>query len=129
MTADRRSTITKMFHEGQSPRVIAEAVNLSERQVCRLCIEYGLRTLRPLRTQIRPEVAARIRQLLDEGMPATWVAEDVGMAPSTIYRHFGGTPHVREWKSVWSDIRTSPALLALHNEVAAPPASRKRTSA
>ena len=61
--------------------------------------------------------------LLEEGMPLTWIAED-------LHR---GEQHLRErlssdvghklktgegWSQVWSGIRNDPALLALHREFA-----------
>ncbi|MEO8261647.1 MAG: hypothetical protein ABI566_03670 [Pseudolysinimonas sp.] len=59
----------------------------------------------------------RAGMLRAEGMPAPWIAEDLGLPPATIRRIAPADPEgQREWLRSWGRIRAVPALLALHNE-------------
>lgn len=71
---------------------------------------------------LTPEQLARAMRLRSEGMPASWIAEDLDKSRMTLIR--AGMPTDRAalaaWASVWTAIRRSPALLALHHEFAPP---------
>ena len=106
---------------------IARAAGCSERQAYRITGRLGLRAI------AGPQDAhidwARIDALAAEGMPATFIAEDVGVDYSVAQRRAQRAPNrdqaVEEWRSVWHEIRKSAALTALHREFA-PVFSAKR---
>lgn len=62
----------------------------------------------------------RARLLLSEGLPATWVAEDLALRSDDIYPVSASIPdraeHVLAWQQEWARIRRNPVLLALHRE-------------
>jgi len=65
------------------------------------------------------EERERMRILVAEGMPAPWIAEDLGRSRSTVTNNFPfGREASLEWLRAWSDIRRSPILLELHKEFA-----------
>lgn len=55
--------------------------------------------------------------LLDDGMPYAIVAETIGLDRQTVSKHLPGYVNHREWFQVWSQILTTPRLLALHYEL------------
>lgn len=61
----------------------------------------------------------RARMLLDEGMPASWIAEDLDCRRKSLFR--SGLPSdpdaSAQWRSVWGQIRRNPVLYALHQEI------------
>lgn len=67
-----------------------------------------------------PPQAERARLLLEEGMLATWVADDLGVTRATVYPIAITIPdraqHVLAWQQVWAQIRRNPDLVALHRE-------------
>lgn len=101
---------------------IAALYKVSERTVVRAMRHAGI----PPTVRSLPFTDAELDRawvLLEEGMPLTWVAED-------LHR---GEQHLRErlssdvghklktgegWHQVWSGIRNDPTLLALHREFA-----------
>lgn len=69
----------------------------------------------------RPETIEqiqRIRQLHDEGMPSSWIAEDVGLRPSQVRRIAGPSSGATEWRRCWALIRRDADLFALHQSLA-----------
>lgn len=71
-------------------------------------------------TGLTPEQLARARVLRAEGMPASWIAEDIGRPRMVLFRAGMTTDRaaLSAWASVWTAIRRSPTLLALHYELA-----------
>lgn len=74
----------------------------------------------PLRRALSPDAERRARLLLEEGMPATWVAEDLGVPSEYIYavstQIQDRAEHVLEWQRAWARLRRNPLLLDLHRE-------------
>lgn len=67
----------------------------------------------------------RAQLLRDEGMPASWIGEDLDLSPQQVLRVTVGLPGAAAgWKQAWSQIHRHPDLLALHQEFA-PRASRR----
>lgn len=64
----------------------------------------------------------RATLLLEDGVPTSWVAEDVGLSLTTVEGFI--TPELRarrepsrkDWLSAWTSIKRNPTLLALHRE-------------
>lgn len=96
-----------------------ELVGASERHVQRVAVERNLRA-----KQVGPslEKIERARALLEEGMIATWVAEDTGLHYTTVLAIGRTIPArnqmTREWKLIWQQIRKNDLLYALHTEIA-----------
>jgi hypothetical protein len=66
---------------------------------------------------------ARMQLLADEGMPASWIAEDFDVEGDVIRRRLEGgagrrAGDVSEWKKAWARIRHRPELRRLHDEFA-----------
>lgn len=59
----------------------------------------------------------RAATLRAEGLPASWIAEDLDCRRESIFRSgiLAGEA-AAQWRSVWPAIRTNPALAALHRE-------------
>lgn len=69
---------------------------------------------------------ARVAVLRGEGMPASWIAEDLGVHVHTVQSSTPADPaEVQAWRSDFQHIRKDPELFALHCEFA--PARRGRT--
>lgn len=60
---------------------------------------------------------ARARLLADEGLPITWVAEDIERGAVELRKKLR-RGHAPGWLEVWPKIRRNPTLLALHREFA-----------
>lgn len=111
-----REAVVDLHTEGLDANQIAQALGVTRRTVDRYMVEVGLREPRPPR-RLSPSEEKRVRALLSEGMPATWVAEDVRQNPTTIAKRFRSDPdNVRAWRQVWQQIRRSEVLYDLHNE-------------
>jgi len=69
---------------------------------------------------LTPAQLERAMRLRSEGMPASWIAEDLGRPRMVLFRAGMTTDRsaLNAWASVWSAIRRSPTLLALHYELA-----------
>ena len=69
-----------------------------------------------------PEEDARIALLVAEGMPSTWIAEDLQRPLKSLQQRSTRMPGVEAknagWAEVWPTILHDPALLALHHEFA-----------
>lgn len=67
----------------------------------------------------------RIEALRAEGVPASWIAEDLGVHTHTVQSMTPANPEeVAAWRSDFQHIRKDPELFALHCEFA--PARRGR---
>lgn len=61
----------------------------------------------------------RVVTLRTEGLPATWIAEDIGTTENTVTNACHARPEeVAEWRTVFQQIRRDPQLFALHTEIA-----------
>lgn len=62
---------------------------------------------------------ARAAMLRDEGMPASWIAEDLDCRRESLFRSGVTAPPAlaAEWRQVWAQIRTNPTLYALHRDL------------
>lgn len=70
---------------------------------------------------------ARLAVLRAEGMPASWIAEDLGVHTHTVQTAVPADPEqVAAWRSDFQHIRRNPALFALHCELA--PKARGRAA-
>lgn len=104
---------------------IARRTGLKLHSVKRAEHRHGYRGAQAPTPTPRPKINRQRRlraiQLIDEGMPSNWVAEDVAIHPGTIRRLARKRPnnaHARaEWSSVWQSIRQNPELYALHSEL------------
>lgn len=93
---------------------IADRFGTDERSVHRARQRTGLTKRVPDLTDAQKE---RIRVLQAEGMPSTWIAEDLGIKASRV-RGLFPTGIDPEWQSVWQSIRQNSILLELHFEFA-----------
>lgn len=78
----------------------------------------GARSARTL----TPIEQARAAALAGEGMPASWIAEDLDVTRSAV-AYAGAamsSEDVTSWRVAWAHIRRHPPLLALHAEFAPP---------
>lgn len=70
-------------------------------------------------SKITPEILARMKELAADGMPATWIAESVNVAPESVRHYLGPRPDVApDWRPVWQAIRRDIELAKLHREFA-----------
>ena len=73
-----------------------------------------------MKTRLTFDDHLRVHTLLAEGMPSSWIAEDIGRSRDTVLpvarRRGDHAEAVREWKSVWSQIKNNAVLLALHEQ-------------
>lgn len=61
---------------------------------------------------------ARVLELRADGLPASWIAEDIGAAVGTVQRLCPSPPgEAAAWRSASQQIRRDPALFALHAEI------------
>lgn len=60
----------------------------------------------------------RAALLRDEGMPASWIAEDLGCRRESIFRSgiIATDEASAEWRAVWQQIRRNPVLAGMHRE-------------
>ena len=115
---ERERRIVEMFRDGRRVKEIAESVGITGRSVQRALVRLGARP--PLDRNLANR--ERVRLLAAEGMPANWIAEDVGISASRTREHAKKAPghaeSVREWARVWQSIRRSDELTALHRQFA-----------
>lgn len=116
-TEDRVKQVIALTAEGYSAATIAARLGVTQRTVVRLRRRAQIAQAKA--PELTPEQRDRIAVLIREGMPATWIAEDVGCARGTITRHaLVGATSSSEWRQVWNRIRRNDALLQLHREFA-----------
>ncbi|MDD7930093.1 hypothetical protein [Microbacterium thalli] len=69
--------------------------------------------------QLSTEDRARVVVLRTEGLPARWIAEDLGTTENTVTNVCHARPEeVAEWRAVFQQIRRDPELFKLHTEIA-----------
>lgn len=114
---DRDEQVVALTAEGYSAAAIAAGLGVTQRTVVR--IRSRAQIAQAKAPELTPEQRNRILTLIKEGMPATWIAEDIGCARGTITRHaLVGHTSSNEWRQVWARIRRNDALLQLHREFA-----------
>lgn len=126
-TADRHAAIVQMTREGSTAREIAQRLKVTPRTVTRVRSAMGIANEAP--AELTAEQIARIELLIGEGMPSTWVAEDVGCARWTVLKYMRlGREATSEWLQAWCAIRPNPTLLQLHREFAPRDYSKDRAA-
>lgn len=116
-TEDRVQQVIALTAEGYSAATIAARLGVTQRTVVR--IRRRAQIAQEKAPELTHEQRDRISVLIQEGMPATWIAEDIGCARGTITRHaLVGDTSSNEWRQVWNRIRRNDALLQLHREFA-----------
>ncbi|WP_323985913.1 hypothetical protein [Microbacterium plantarum] len=69
--------------------------------------------------QLTEQQRERVVALRTEGLPARWIAEDLGTTENTVTNVCQARPEeVAEWRSVFQYIRRHPELFKLHTEIA-----------
>lgn len=69
----------------------------------------------------------RMEALRHEGLPASWIAEDLGCSTKTVQKRTRAQPdEAAAWRTVWQQIRRTPELYALHTQIA--PKARRSAS-
>lgn len=116
LSVEDRDALVEMHSEGLSAVIIAQALGTSARTIHRWELRLNLREPH-VADHLTEEEIQRIELLLDEGMPMTWIAEDLHRNPTTLYRVASGkTEHVAEWRAVWQEIRRSETLRDWHDQ-------------
>lgn len=114
---EKDEAIAELWAEGRDHHEIAAAVGRNPQSVTRALTRLGLRDMR------QPLIVDRDRaqRLAEEGMPATWIAEDIGVSRDAALRIASAVPNHREnvleWRRAWAGIRHRPALRELHAEI------------
>lgn len=120
MTAPDRRTVeadvVALYQSGLSSRQVSVRTGVLERRVLRILARHGVPRRGKLNTPLTPAQRERIVALRSEGVLAGWVAEDVGCHRDTVGDICSNPSEEQAWSSVWNQIRTTPALLALHRE-------------
>jgi hypothetical protein len=99
---------------------LAARFGVSTRTIDRWLVDLGARAKRA-----RPDFT-RADALLDEGVPASWVAAETGVSYDTLVEHArkrnaeARRQAALDWARAWGSIKASPALLELHREIAPP---------
>ena len=116
----RERTVRELFERGASTREIADAVGVTPRSVRRILLRLELVEL--CVNLLSDETLERIRIYAEEGMPANWIADDLGIHYDTARTYACRVPGhdeaVVEWLRAWHSIRQREALLELHYEIA-----------
>lgn len=118
----REQRVRTLWERGvRDTRELGRLVGVTDRTVCRYLLRIQAREAKSTQDDVD---YARLACLAEEGMPANWIAEDLGISYGTALRHANEVPgrreHVREWTRAWHAIRQDPALLALHWEITPP---------
>jgi DNA-binding CsgD family transcriptional regulator len=100
--------------EGLDTRAIAALHGVSERTVNRARARIEAPRAHPPLSQAELD---RANLLADEGMPATWIAEDLGRNSETLRRKLRRGVDA-EWLTAWASIRHDEDLRRLHYEFA-----------
>jgi DNA-binding NarL/FixJ family response regulator len=114
---ERDDAIVHMTLEGLSSREIGHRVKVTQRTVSRVRRLMGV--AQEVNPRLTREQRARIDRLIDEGMPATWIAEDVGCSDQTVRRYRQSSEEdTRVWRQVFAFVMRSSVLVELHREFA-----------
>lgn len=120
------------LHAAQRPREeIAEIMGVKVQTVMSYEIRYGVRRGKKFRAATPADIA-RLVALHEEGMPLTWICEDIRISVDTgrkllLKHHQDGRKKIGqhpEWAIAWRYIRRSSILLDLHREFA--PANKRQ---
>lgn len=109
--------VVALYTEGLSSEEIGPRLGIAPRRVIRILDRAGIerrRTNRPMSVEQREWLAKG----LAEGVPATWLAETLGIHQSSTTKYREDPQTVQEWNRAWSQIRHNPTLLELHREFA-----------
>lgn len=70
------------------------------------------------RPKLTPELIARIEELVAEGVPKRWIADDIGMSYYIVRAYLinraDAQVNERQFNQVWTAIRPNPTLLKWH---------------
>ncbi len=114
-----RDRLEALWSQGvRDARTLAHEFRVHPDSVRRAVRRAGLRTRLPRSRVVWTEYRElRMRALMAEQMPLTWIAEDLGVPARALQRRLRpGMP--AEWPSVWQSIRQNEEMLALHREFA-----------
>jgi hypothetical protein len=76
-------------------------------------------------TPLTPERIQRAQDLRDDGLPCSWIAEDINSTARMVMDVTTANEETgREWARVWSHIVRHKTLLDLHHEFAPPLGAR-----
>lgn len=106
-----------MACEGDPARIGEFARDVTPEKARRAWVRLGMIPRKP----VRQYDVQRLERLLDDGLPDTWVAEEMGLPLGLVHARAqarGGS--LSGWGEVWGGIVKSPPLLALHREIAPP---------
>jgi hypothetical protein len=126
---DRDEWVALYERADHDTALVGERVGLSSRQVERWLRHHGI-TEPQVRRFCSPEQAERIRVLAAEGMPYTWIGEDVDLDRDVVARVAKGCrpdDAPTQWRQVWGWVKHDHNRLALHDDFA-PPVRRRRIS-
>lgn len=102
---------------GMTRKQVAEKFGVNIKTVDRAFSESS----KPANKPYSQQELQRVYVLAEEGMPMTFIAEDIGRNSVHLRDRFDVSAHrpkdaVIEWKRTWSAIRSNPVLLELHRE-------------
>lgn len=113
----RAEEVVKLTLEGNSAPTIASRLGITPRSVARIRVRAQIAQPHP--PPLTREQLERITTLIGEGMPSTWIAEDIGCHYHTVLRHSPqGKEATAEWMRAWQNIRRNETLYRLHREFA-----------
>lgn len=119
-TPDRRTVadedVVTLYRSGLSSRQVGECTGMHERRVLRILARHGIPRRGKPSVPLTQAQRERIVALRSEGVLVGWVAEDVGCNRKTVGNIYPNPSEEEAWSRVWNQIRTTPALLALHRE-------------
>lgn len=122
MTSNKQQAIDLMVNDGLGTREIAERLGISSRQASRLT-----RGVNPRARRQKDAKFKRADELLDDGVPVTYISYETGLSYESLYHHarYGDKSEVlqentQEWRRTWSGIRWHPELVKLHREICGP---------
>ncbi|OJU44456.1 MAG: hypothetical protein BGN98_13810 [Microbacterium sp. 69-7] len=115
--AIRDRHVLSLVAGGMTRKQVAEHLGVNEKTVDRAFENMRTRVAKPY----TPQELERIYALVEEGMPISFIAEDIGRSGIHLRERFDVNAHrpadaVLEWKRTWSAIRRSPELLELHRQ-------------
>lgn len=117
MTEEDCELVREMTEKGKTGMEIALMIGVSDQTIFRTRRRMGIDM--PTVRHFTEEERDRVRRLRQEGMPASWIAEDLGCSISAIHDIVHANPdEVLAWRQSWARIRRDPALYALHREFA-----------
>ena len=95
---------------------MAQALRCTQRTIDRALVRYGFREP-VVHDTPTPEEIERAHMLAAEGMPLSWIAEDLRRGRDCLAKRVPlDKENVAEWRRVWQEIRRSEVLFSLHHE-------------